>query len=320
MPYLTNLAAVARRTGFPVVEQPGWRTRGHGPMSAVRSVIAHHDAANHRPNQFNTVIQNGHSTLPGPLAHFALRRDGTIHVVAAGLCYHAGSNINPSLYNNSYSIGIEAGNNGVGEPWPEVQLRAYRALCAELCKEFGLPVSRVMGHKEIAPARKIDPAGISMPTFRAQVSQLMKSGGPSKPPAASKPKTSAALIEEASMFEKLPAGGKIVPGGASSLRYDTIEVPSVLREHDLKITPVYGPDAGVHIKSINTWKHITKDQAQARWGASTSRPGGVGALIKNAWVHKHTSLSMRVPKGVARLDIAYASNTPVKVSVTPREV
>src|SRR5690606_368556 len=28
--YLTELAAIARRTGYPVVEQPGWRTRGHG--------------------------------------------------------------------------------------------------------------------------------------------------------------------------------------------------------------------------------------------------------------------------------------------------
>ena len=188
MPYLTNLATIARRTGLPVVEQPGWKTRGHGPMSAVRSVICHHDAAKHDPKTFNSAIQNGHSTLAGPLAHFALRRDGTIHVVAAGLAYHAGVVSSPETYGNAYSIGIEAGNNGVGEPWPDVQLRAYKALCAELCKAFGLPASRVQGHKEVASprGRKPDPAGIDMTAFRRDVKSLMKTGGGGSTPSAPK--------------------------------------------------------------------------------------------------------------------------------------
>lgn len=174
--YLTNLAAVARRTGFPVVEEYGWRSRGHGSMGKVRSVVAHHDAARQSPSTFNTVIRDGHSTLDGPLAHFALRRDGTIHVVAAGLCWHAGTNINPWLYGNSHSIGIEAGNDGLGEPWPQRQLDAYVALCAELTKEFNLKPKRVRGHKEIAPSRKIDPNGINMNWFRSRVAQYLKGG------------------------------------------------------------------------------------------------------------------------------------------------
>jgi len=187
MPYLTQLADVARRTGFPVVEEAGWRSRGHGSMSQVRSVIAHHDAANHRPNQFNTVIRDGHSTLAGPLSHYAIRRDGTIHVVAAGLCYHAGTNNNGALYNNQYSIGIEAANRGTGEPWPRVQLDAYEALCAALCREFGLGPERVRGHREIAPTRKIDPAGIDMNWFRSAVARRMAGGGGSGPTPAPTP-------------------------------------------------------------------------------------------------------------------------------------
>lgn len=186
MPYLTNLAQIARRTGFPVVEQPGWKTRGHGSMSSVKSVMAHHDAARQGRSTFNTVIQNGHSSLAGPLAHFALRRDGTIHVVAAGLCYHAGVVSNYALYGNNHSIGIEAGNDGLGEPWPDVQIRAYKALCAELCKAYGLNASRVVGHKEVAVprGRKPDPAGINMTAFRSDVARLMSGGGGSAPPAA----------------------------------------------------------------------------------------------------------------------------------------
>src|SRR5690606_25500009 len=98
--YLTDLAAIARRTGYPVVEQPGWRTRGHGSFRGVRSVIAHHDAARQSPTTFNTIVQNGRPGLPGPLSQFALRRDGTIHVVAAGVSWHAGNNINDALYGN----------------------------------------------------------------------------------------------------------------------------------------------------------------------------------------------------------------------------
>src|SRR5690606_33561470 len=126
----------------------------------------------------------GRADLPGPLAHFALRRDGTIHVVAAGMAYHAGAVTDSSIYGNAHSIGIEAGNDGVGEPWPDVQLRAYRALCAELCRAFGLPASRVKGHKEICypQGRKIDPRGIDMSSFRRGVESLMKSGGGSAPP------------------------------------------------------------------------------------------------------------------------------------------
>src|SRR5690606_21345924 len=47
--YLNDLAATARRTGYPVVEQPGWRTRGHGSFLGVRSVIAHPTPGNTGP-------------------------------------------------------------------------------------------------------------------------------------------------------------------------------------------------------------------------------------------------------------------------------
>lgn len=317
MPYLTNLAEIARRTGFPVVEQPGWRSRGHGPMSAVRSVICHHDAARQSPTTFNTVIQNGHSTLSGPLSHFALRRDGTIHVVAAGLCYHAGSNNNPSLYSNQYAIGIEAGNSGTGEPWPRRQLDAYEALCAELCRAFGLPVSRVRGHKEIAPSRKIDPFGINMNSFRAAVQRRLSGGGssaaPAAPtPAAPKPHTPLYYPEEPVM--DMPKGGKHKPGGAETLAYKSVAIPSILREHDVVIAPGVGEDAGVWIESINTWNH----QRENNVAANVKNPGGQGAIAKKVWVQRHAGKSFIVPKGVAKIDIAYASHTEWSLAISPR--
>jgi hypothetical protein len=61
-------------------------------------------------------------------------------------------------------IAIEAANNGVGEPWPQVQLDAYVALVGALCWWYDLdPQSDVYSHWQYCapscPGRKIDPAG-----------------------------------------------------------------------------------------------------------------------------------------------------------------
>lgn len=166
MPWLTNLATIARRTGCKVVEVSGWKTRGHGEQPRVLGVVCHHTAGwNDRH-----VVVNGRPGLPGPLSHFWLAKDGTIHVVAAGLCWHNAPSTS-SYHTNSNSIGIEAENDGK-TPWPKVQLDAYKRLCAELCKAFDLPPSRVKGHKEVNTG-KIDPHSINMNSFRADVARLI---------------------------------------------------------------------------------------------------------------------------------------------------
>lgn len=167
MPWLTQLADVARRTGYPVTEVPGWKTRGHGPQPEVDGVVCHHTAG---WNDMH-VVRDGRPGLDGPLSQIWLRRDGRIFVVAAGRCWHNA----PSLslgHTNSASIGIEAENDGRA-PWPSAQLDSYRRLCAELCKEFGLSASVVKGHKEVNSS-KPDPHSINMTTFRAEVARLMK--------------------------------------------------------------------------------------------------------------------------------------------------
>lgn len=175
MVMLTGLARVARKTGYPVVEVAGWKKRGHGQMSTVRSIMAHHTAGAANGNYPSlAVVRDGHGGLRGPLAHYGLGRDGTIYVIAAGLCYHAGR-VGRAAYRNSHSIGIEAENTGTGQTWPTAQLDAYVKLCRALIDEFKLPVTAVIGHKEAAtPAgRKIDPnfsnPAITMAQFRSYV-------------------------------------------------------------------------------------------------------------------------------------------------------
>lgn len=166
MPFLNQLADVARRTGCPVVEVPGWKTRGHGPQPTVAGVVCHHTAGRDDLH----VIRDGRPGLDGPLSHFWLRHDGTIFVVASGRCWHNAPSTSAN-HANSTALGIEAENDG-REPWPVVQLDAYRKLCAELVKEFHLPVSRVVGHKEVQRG-KPDPHGVNMDSFRVEVARLM---------------------------------------------------------------------------------------------------------------------------------------------------
>jgi hypothetical protein len=101
-----------------------------------------------------------------PLCNLYLSREGTIYVCAAGATNTNGSGSDPCGVTdddamNSSAIGIEAGNAGNGEPWPDVQQDAYVALCDELGDAYGIPSSRVHSHFEWAPTRKTDPAGQS---------------------------------------------------------------------------------------------------------------------------------------------------------------
>lgn len=189
MPYLTQLAAVARRTGFQVVELPGWQTAGHGEMGQVEGVVLHHDASNRATKstglQLAQAIRVGRPDLPGPDAHYYIDRAGVIYVMAAGLCWHAGA-VRSTYYANAHSIGIEAGNDGTGEPWAPAVMASYIALTSELLTEFDLAVGRAGGHREVCSpvGRKIDPT-FDVNAFRSLVGayQPVPATTPTPPPA-----------------------------------------------------------------------------------------------------------------------------------------
>lgn len=188
--WLTDLAKVARRTGYPVKEIAGWKRRGRAPMRGVRSIICHHTAGGSRGNAPSLgVVKNGRPGIPGPLAQIVLGRDGTIYIVAAGRSNHAGR-VSATRYTNSYAIGIEAENTG-REKWPARQMDAYAKLCRALADHYKVPISQVRGHKEVArpKGRKPDPS-FSMNAFREMVRKRKgapATGGKSQPKPAPKP-------------------------------------------------------------------------------------------------------------------------------------
>ncbi|GIH29103.1 N-acetylmuramoyl-L-alanine amidase [Acrocarpospora phusangensis] len=180
MPWLTQLAKVAKRTDYPVVEVPGWRTRGHGPVIAVRGIVCHHTAGPAGSGDYPSlgVVRNGRKDLAGPLSQYGLGRSGRIYVIAAGRAWHNAPTTSAN-HGNALSIGIEAENDG-SQPWPAVQVDAYHQLVAELCREFELPAAAAKGHREVN-ASKPDPHSISMGAFRTAVARLLAEGEAGEP-------------------------------------------------------------------------------------------------------------------------------------------
>jgi peptidoglycan hydrolase-like protein with peptidoglycan-binding domain len=174
-----------------MVWEPGWANRGRRDMSSsVKGVVCHHTAGKptHNMPSLKTLV-SGRSGLPGPLAQLGLGRDGTYYVIAAGLANHAGKGGWKDESGNSRFIGIEAENTGcekrdlakgckAADPWPDVQLDAYKRGVAAILTKLGQDASWCCGHKEWAPKRKPDPHTINMDEFRSDVAKLMGNPGP----------------------------------------------------------------------------------------------------------------------------------------------
>ena len=183
---LTWLAEVLRGAGLKVAEQPGWKDRGRSDMRNVRGVMCHHTAGPRSGNMPSlSLITNGRPDLPGPLSQLALGRDGTWYVVAAGRANHAGRGTHNGIpTGNSSFIGVEAENTGKDDdPWPEVQMDAYRRGVAAILKKIGADASMCCGHKEYCrpEGRKPDPS-FDMNRFRQDVAAIMAGGGQIRPP------------------------------------------------------------------------------------------------------------------------------------------
>lgn len=176
--YVPWLADAARLTGYPVAEVSGWKSRGHGGMTAVEGVVLHHTAGP-KTGEYPSlqVVRDGRSDLPGPLANFGIGRSGTVYVIAAGLAYHAGASSWAGFSDLNYRfLGIEAESTGLGAgDWTPAQLDCYPRLVAALLYYMRRNADRACAHRECATpkGRKIDPTGIDMNAFRGRVAELL---------------------------------------------------------------------------------------------------------------------------------------------------
>ena len=96
-------------------------------------------------------------------AHYGVMEDGYVIqcVAEARRAWHAGAAMwNGESDINSRSIGIEIANPGHDRGYPDFprrQIAAVTALCRSIFIRHRIPAWRVLGHSDVAPARKQDP-------------------------------------------------------------------------------------------------------------------------------------------------------------------
>lgn len=96
-------------------------------------------------------------------AHYTIDRDGTIfrHVPEERRAWHAGVSFWAGEANvNARSIGIELVNPGHEFGYlsfPEAQIEAVIALSGDILQRHAIASHYVVGHSDVAPARKTDP-------------------------------------------------------------------------------------------------------------------------------------------------------------------
>lgn len=164
------LADVLRAGGVTVVELDGWQGRGGG-LQGVKGVVQHHTATPKSTPDTNVakLLRDGRADLRGPLSQLGLDRQGRWWVIADGRCNHNGH----GEWANQ-SVGVEAFNDGRGEPWPDMQLRSWEQGTAAICRQLGFSAKQVKAHRETDPRRKIDPAGVGMDAHRDAITRLLR--------------------------------------------------------------------------------------------------------------------------------------------------
>lgn len=96
-------------------------------------------------------------------AHYFVFGDGRILqlVPEARRAWHAGlSSWEGETDINSCSIGIEIANPGHPgglPPFPDVQIDSVATLARDIVTRWRIPATRVLGHSDVAPGRKVDP-------------------------------------------------------------------------------------------------------------------------------------------------------------------
>jgi len=188
----SRFATVLRAGGVTVVEVGDWETHNRnrmGPWGPMYGVMIHHTVTRGSAATVS-ICRTGYSSLPGPLCHGVITKNGHVHLVGYGRANHAGLGDDDVLTavkagrpapadnetntdGNRYFYGFECENMGDGkDPWPAAQLLAIERVSAAICKHHGWNENHVIGHAEWQPG-KVDPRGFSMGWMRGKIKNRM---------------------------------------------------------------------------------------------------------------------------------------------------
>lgn len=167
--FLTWLADELRGAGLAVREYSGWQTRARssgGYDANPLCVMEHHTASGSSWDGQRDADYIATGADVAPLSNLYIDRTALVWVLAAGATNTNGKGqamtfsrgTVPADGMNTRAVGIECGNNGVGEPWPQAQIDALIATANAVNRRLGNQPTDVAGHVHYAPGRKIDPA------------------------------------------------------------------------------------------------------------------------------------------------------------------
>lgn len=112
--------------------------------------------------------------------HVLVDRDGTVYRVVDDdkVAWHAGRSVLHGEEGvNAFSLGVElvdANDDASVDPYPEPQLAAAVEWVAEKAALYGVPLNRVVAHRDVSPGRKIDPGNdFDFATFLLRVARRM---------------------------------------------------------------------------------------------------------------------------------------------------
>jgi hypothetical protein len=177
----STFASVLRTEGVTVVEVGDWghhNRNSKGPWGPVHGVMIHHTVTRGTATTVK-IVRDGYSSLPGPLCHGMIAKDGKVHLVGYGRANHAGlgdpdvlaaviaektppADNQATVDGNRHFYGFECENLGDGrDPWPEVQIEAIVRVIAALARKHGWSARSAIRHLDWQPG-KIDPRGPGM--------------------------------------------------------------------------------------------------------------------------------------------------------------
>lgn len=199
-----QLLQTLRAAGVSYRTRPGWGTHNRGNrgdgwgvtdrnQTGIHGVMIHHTGPYRTEDSILGYLWSGSPSLPGPLCHAGVTKDGILHLMGAQRANHAGTG-DPAVLRhvvaedwtelpaprftdgaeggvdgNARFYGFELVNAGDGkDEWPAVQVNAAARAAAAICRRHGWTERSVIGHLEWQRG-KIDPKGFTMDAFRRRV-------------------------------------------------------------------------------------------------------------------------------------------------------
>ncbi|MFI0236317.1 N-acetylmuramoyl-L-alanine amidase [Streptomyces sp. NPDC016845] len=236
-PSAATFARILREEGLTVVEVGEWENHNRnskGPWGPMHGVMIHHTVTKGSASTV-AICRDGHSSLPGPLCHGVITKDGRVHLVGYGRANHAGLGDDDVLRavigetalpgddeantdGNRSFYGFECENLGDGEdPWPAVQLEAIEKVAAAICRHHKWSERSVIGHLEWQPG-KVDPRGFTMASMRSRIGDRLGSKAPAPSlPTPSKPSVSLSKLVKAAKGDPARSGTPVTYSGVRTV-------------------------------------------------------------------------------------------------------